>query len=161
MTAAPTIVDELRDVSERCICLHTRMAARAVTRAYDAALAPLGLEATQFTLLAAIAANPSHSVTAMADRLALERTSLSRNLALLQRKGLIGAEQGKGRSVPYSVTPQGETLLAAAVPLWRSVQTGLETVIGESSWSDTKQKLRRLRHSAAPAAQRADRAAAG
>jgi DNA-binding MarR family transcriptional regulator len=156
-----SIIQELRDVSERCVCLHTRMAARAVTRAYDAALAPLGLEATQFTLLAAIAANPSHSVTAMADRLALERTSLSRNLALLQRKGLISAEQGKGRSVPYCVTPQGETLLTAAMPLWREVQSGLESGIGESSWSDTRQNLRRLRHRASPGNQKPDRSATG
>jgi DNA-binding MarR family transcriptional regulator len=150
MSTARTIIGELHDVSERCVCLHTRMAARAVTRAYDAALAPLGLEATQFTLLAAIAANPSHSVTAMADRLALERTSLSRNLALLQRKGLIGTGPGRGRSVAYSVTPEGETLLAAAMPLWRKVQTSLEGDIGERGWSETRRNLRQLRHSAAP-----------
>ncbi len=54
----PAAKERLRAVGERCICLHTRMAARAVTRAYDAALAPLGLEGTQFTLLAAIAVRP-------------------------------------------------------------------------------------------------------
>ncbi len=140
-----TIIDDLRDVSERCVCLHTRMAARAITRAYDAALAPLGLEATQFTLLAAIAANPTGSVTEMADRLALERTSLSRNLTLLSRRGLIVAGPGRGRSVSYSVTPDGDALIGAALPIWRSVQQSLESHIGESGWLATRQNLRQLR----------------
>jgi DNA-binding MarR family transcriptional regulator len=116
------------------------MAARAITRAYDAALAPLGLEATQFTLLAAIAANPTRSVTEMADRLALERTSLSRNLSVL-------AGASPGRSVTYAVTEAGQSLLTAALPLWRNVQSGLEARIGVKSWAETRQTLRKLRHS--------------
>jgi DNA-binding MarR family transcriptional regulator len=148
MSGSALLTHNLQQVSESCICLHTRMAARAVTRAYDAALAPLGLEATQFTLLAAIAANPSRSVTAMADNLALERTSLSRNLALLKRRGLIGAAASRGRSVSYRVTVEGETLIAAALPLWREVQAGFEAQIGASGWVETRRRLRKLRHSA-------------
>ncbi len=145
MASNRTMIDDLRDVSERCVCLHTRMAARAITRAYDAALAPLGLEATQFTLLAAIAANPTGSVTEMADRLALERTSLSRNLTLLGRRGLIVAGPGRGRSVSYAVTPDGDALISAALPIWRHVQQSLESHIGESGWLATRQNLRQLR----------------
>jgi DNA-binding MarR family transcriptional regulator len=145
MAADREMIDALQDVSERCVCLHTRMAARAITRAYDAALLPLGLEATQFTLLAAIAANPSRSVTEMADRLALERTSLSRNLSLLRRRGLITAGPGRGRSVPYAVTPEGEAMIAAALPLWRNVQEALESQVGESSWLQTRRTLKTLR----------------
>jgi len=137
--------DTLRKVSERCICLHTRMTARAVTRAYDAALAPLGLEATQFTLLAAIAAEPTRSVTEMADRLALERTSLSRNLSLLSRRGLIAAVGGKGRAIHYAVTDAGEAAIEAALPAWRAVQGRLEAEIGDAGWREMQGGLRRLR----------------
>jgi DNA-binding MarR family transcriptional regulator len=150
MSGGSSLVQNLQQVSESCICLHTRMAARAITRAYDAVLAPLGLEATQFTLLAAIAANPARSVTAMADTLALERTSLSRNLSLLKRRGLISVAASQGRSVHYTVTIDGETLLAQALPLWRKVQTDFEGQIGEDGWSETRSKLRKLRHSAPP-----------
>jgi DNA-binding MarR family transcriptional regulator len=146
MTIDPSLTAELQHASEHCVCLHTRMAARAITRLYDAALAPLGLEATQFTLLGAIAANPTRSVTEMADRLALERTSLSRNLTVLSKRGLILAGATKGRSVTYAVTEAGQSLLAAALPLWRTVQSGLEHKIGEQSWSETRQRLRQLRH---------------
>ena len=149
MTIDPSLTAELQHASEHCVCLHTRMAARAITRLYDAALAPLGLEATQFTLLGAIAANPTRSVTEMADRLALERTSLSRNLAVLSKRGLISAGPTRGRSVTYAVTEAGHTLLTAALPLWRKVQVSLENRIGEQSWTETRQTLRQLRHTAA------------
>jgi DNA-binding MarR family transcriptional regulator len=140
----------LRAVSETCVCLHTRMAARAVTRAYDAAFAPLDLGATQFTLLAAIAAEPSRSVTEMADRLALERTSLSRNLALLQRRGLIAiGGAAPGRSVSYIVTPEGESLLAQALPLWREVQAKLESSLDGDGWTGARRRLRTIRREAA------------
>jgi len=144
------IAARVRGVGERCVCLHTRMAARAVTRAYDAALAPLGLEATQFTLLAAIAADPTRSVTAMADRLALERTSLSRNLALLLRRGLVMSAEGRGRAVRYAVTSAGEALIEKALPVWSEVQVRLETELGPEGWSETRSRLRQLRR-AAPA----------
>jgi DNA-binding MarR family transcriptional regulator len=147
MIIDPSLRAALQHASEHCVCLHTRMTARAVTRAYDAALSPLGMEATQFTLLAAIAANPTGSVTEMADRLALERTSLSRNLAVLSKRGLILAGTTKGRSVTYAVTEAGQSLLAAALPLWSKVQSGLERQIGEHGWTETRQTLRQLRRS--------------
>ena len=140
----------LREVGDRCVCLHARMAARAVTRAYDAAIAPLGLEATQFTLLAAIAVDPSRSVTAMADRLALERTSLSRNLALLKRRGLIVAATERGRAVRYAVTAKGEALIATALPAWHAVQRRFEAALGAEGWAETRGSLRKLRRAATP-----------
>jgi DNA-binding MarR family transcriptional regulator len=149
MSIDSTLKASLEHASENCVCLHTRMAARAITRAYDAALAPLGLEATQFTLLAAIAANPTRSVTEMADRLALERTSLSRNLAVLKKRGLVVSEPARGRSVTCKVTAAGETLLAAALPVWRTVQAALEQHVGADGWAETRKSLRQLRRGAA------------
>jgi DNA-binding MarR family transcriptional regulator len=147
----PTLAKRLQDVSETCVCLHTRMAARAVTRAYDQALAPLGLEATQFTLLAAIAGNPEKSITALADRLALERSSLSRNLKLLQQRGLIAPSGGGGRSAAYVVTAEGGVLLGDALPIWAEAQRRSESAMGALTWSVTRDTLRQLRKSLRPA----------
>jgi DNA-binding MarR family transcriptional regulator len=140
-----TIARQLQEVSETCVCLHARMAARAVTRAYDDALAPLGLEATQFTLLAAIAANPEKSITALADRLALERSSLSRNLKHLAGRGLIVPAAVGGRAAAYEVTPAGEALLSDALPLWSAVQRKAESAMGSLTWGVTRDTLRQLR----------------
>ena len=66
----------LAEVGRNCFCLHARMAARAVTRQYNAALAPLGLEVTEFSLLGSLAADHAASIAELADRLAFERTTL-------------------------------------------------------------------------------------
>jgi DNA-binding MarR family transcriptional regulator len=141
------LIGKLRGVSESCVCLHARMTARAVTRAYDKALAPLGLEATQFTLLAAIMANPEKSITALADKLALERSSLSRNLKLLQSRGLIAPASQGGRAAAFDVTQAGVDLLANAMPIWAEVQRKSETAMGAVTWSVTRETLRQLRRS--------------
>jgi DNA-binding MarR family transcriptional regulator len=140
----------LHDVSETCVCLHARMTARAVTRAYDHALAPLGLEATQFTLLGAIMGNPEKSITALADRLALERSSLSRNLKLLQARGLIAKAGEGGRSAVFAVTEAGAALLTEALPLWSAVQKRSETAMGAVTWTVTRDTLRQLRRTLRP-----------
>jgi DNA-binding MarR family transcriptional regulator len=140
----PMMAERLRAVSETCLCLHTRMTARAVTRAYDKALQPLGLEATQFTLLAAIAANPERSITALAERLALERSSLSRNLKMLASRGLV-ASSGTGRAAAHAITPEGSALLARALPIWTDVQRRSESALGSLTWSVTRDSLRQLR----------------
>jgi DNA-binding MarR family transcriptional regulator len=145
------IARRLQDVSETCVCLHTRMAARAVTRAYDQALAPLGLEATQFTLLAAIAGNPEKSITALADRLALERSSLSRNLKLLTKLGHIAPASGGGRAAAYVVTAAGEAMLEQALPIWAEAQRRSESAMGALTWSVTRDNLRQLRKGLRPA----------
>jgi DNA-binding MarR family transcriptional regulator len=147
MTGRDDLPLRLQQVSDTCLCLHTRMAARAVTRAYDRALSPLGLEATQFTLLAAIAGNPEGSITALADRLALERSSLSRNLKVLQGRKLIAASGQGGRSASFRMTDEGLTLLEAALPLWAEVQRSSEAAMGAVTWSVTRDSLRQLRRS--------------
>jgi DNA-binding MarR family transcriptional regulator len=141
------LIGKLRGVSESCVCLHARMTARAVTRAYDKALAPLGLEATQFTLLAAIMANPEKSITALADKLALERSSLSRNLKLLQGRRLIASVGHGGRATAFGVTAAGAELLAEAMPIWSEVQRKSEAAMGAVTWTVTRDTLRQLRRS--------------
>jgi DNA-binding MarR family transcriptional regulator len=140
-----SLLSRLNDVSDTCVCLHARMTARVVTRAYDEALAPLGLEATQFTLLAAIMGNPERSITALAERLALERSSLSRNLKLLQARGLIAPAGAGGRAAAYRVTEAGEALLELAFPLWSAAQKRTESAVGELTWTVTRDTLRQLR----------------
>lgn len=138
----------LEDIGRTCACLHTRMTARAVTRVYDEALRPAGLKVTQFSLLGAIAHGITGSVSALAERLALERTTLTRNLRLLHEAGLIVPRRGAGRAVAYEVTPRGRALVERAVPLWEAAQRHLETTLGADQWDETRSRLKALRHAA-------------
>ena len=62
-----------REVVDSCVCHKVRMAARAVTRAYDAALRPVGLRATQFAVLVAVATEGALSITALAQAMGMDR----------------------------------------------------------------------------------------
>src|ERR1700737_580246 len=110
------------DIGKTCACLHTRMTARAVTRAYDEALRPIGLKITQFALLASIDMGISGSISDLAERLAFERTTLTRNLQLLKENGLIVPRFGTHRSVAYALTAKGRKAIARATPLWEKAQ---------------------------------------
>lgn len=131
-----------------CACLQARMTARALTRMYDEALRPTGLKVTQLSLLAAIAQGVPGSISALADRLALERTTLTRNLKLLGDAGLIAPRPGAGRAVAHELTDAGREALARAAPLWRKAQDAVEAAMGEAGWREAGLSLRALRRAA-------------
>ena len=76
-----------REILESCACHKVRTAARAITRAYDDALRPVGLRATQLTVLVATASDESVSITALAKLMGMDRTTLTRNLRPLEAEG--------------------------------------------------------------------------
>ena len=132
------------DVRENCAALRARMAARKLTRAYDKALRPVGLKITQFTLLVAVEEGSVKSLTALADMLALERSSLVRNVKLLEDEGLIeAAPSGEGRSLGLRLNKQGRKKLTQALPLWRKAQDEVEGALG-TSWPVVKKSLHQL-----------------
>jgi DNA-binding MarR family transcriptional regulator len=137
---------DVAEIGRRCLCLQSRMTARAVTRHYNAILAPLGLEATEFSLLASLAAGQDSSISQLADRLAFERTSLVRSLKRLAERGLIQAPARGGRAVRYVLTGAGEDLLVRAIPLWRQAQADIEGRLESTDGELVRASLRRLRH---------------
>src|SRR5271166_6364646 len=126
------------EIAETCLAFKVRSAARAVSRHYDHALRPADLKATQFTILNLLAADGPTTMASLANRLAMERTTLLRNLAPLQRRGLVTLE-GDGRPSPttISLSAGGRAKLEAAIPLWEraqaSLRSGLETGHFESA----------------------------
>jgi hypothetical protein len=77
----------------RCLLLHTVMAARALSRRYDERMKPFGVTVAQFAVMMTVRRNAGQTVSAMAARIAMDRTTLSRNLDLLERKGLVVKDQ--------------------------------------------------------------------
>ena len=98
---------------------------------YDAALKPSGLRATQFTLLAVLAKRGELPLTKLAEILVLDRTTLTRNLKPLVKKGWlsIGREEDE-RIRLISLTEQGHTVVREATPLWRQAQKNIVAQIG-------------------------------
>jgi DNA-binding MarR family transcriptional regulator len=138
---------DTRKILEACACHRIRMAARAVTRRYDDALRPAGLRATQLALLAAIEAEGPLSISALARLAGMDRTTLSRNLAPLERDDLValGAE-GWRRARTLELTPKGRSRLEEAVPLWESAQRRLRRSLGAERWDDVRESLDHVIH---------------
>ncbi len=124
---------ELKELSIKtgnaCVGFNLRRTARLLGRLYDEAFEPLGLKGTQFSLLMAVAGNKDATIGELAQPLGMERSTLSRNIVVLQKKGLVTVEEGEDRrQQKISITEQGIFVLQEALPLWERIQ---ERLIGE------------------------------
>jgi DNA-binding MarR family transcriptional regulator len=108
-------------------------------------LRPLGLKLPQFGILGAIGHGSTASETVLAERLGLERTTLVRNLKLLPQNGWIEPVSGEGRGVRHRLTPAGQALLEAAIPLWQQAQSRLEGKLTETDAEEARKAMRALR----------------
>lgn len=121
------------------------MAARSVSRIYDEAFRPLGIKGTQFSLLIAIKQAGPRSISFLADKLAMERTTLTRNVRVLENRGLVEvAAEGYRRSRELSLTREGEALLEKALPVWRATQEQVIARLGAEDWDKAGALLDRL-----------------
>lgn len=128
---ADEFLDHLREAAG-CSGLAVRKAARAVGQLYDDSLAPCGIKGTQFSLLAAVGLTSKTSVSALAESLVMDRTTLSRNLQPLVRTGLLRMEPGRDRRERrVALTEEGRTRLQTALPLWRQAQARIAEALGE------------------------------
>jgi DNA-binding MarR family transcriptional regulator len=134
----------IQDAAASCACLKVRKAARAVTRAYDKALRPVGLRATQFTILGAASIGGGAPLGKLASMLGLERTTMTRNLQLLEREGLIRIVNMDGRTRNVTLTDAGASRLSEALPLWEKAQEGLRQKLGEEEWTAVQSSLTTL-----------------
>ncbi|WP_067337259.1 MarR family winged helix-turn-helix transcriptional regulator [Stappia indica] len=102
-----------------CLIMNTVATSRALLKRWDARLKPYGVTVQQFFLLAAIRYLPGQPVMGLAERIALDRTSLTRNLDLLAKKGLIRRVAGlPGNQRVCELTAEGNTLLDPILEEW-------------------------------------------
>ncbi len=128
-----------------CVCFALRRAARSVTRRFDAALRPSGLKSTQFNLLVVLDATGAITTSELARRMAIERTTLTRNLALLTRKGWVRGEPGGDRrSRNVSITARGRNVARKALPAWRRAQGAFLTRLGPHHFAELTARLAEL-----------------
>ena len=118
-----------------CACATARHVARTLTQLYDTALRDTGLEAPQFALLMAIDQIGPCNHSALGERYALDKTTVSRNLKWLERQGWVQASTGKNRRErELTLTVEGRKRLAAAQPKWRKAQALLRSEMSDADW---------------------------
>lgn len=118
-------------VKTPCTCAKLRRTARRVTQAYDRALKPAGLRLTQYSVLANLVWRGPLSITDLAELLAMDRTTLTRNLRPLDKAGWLAIGEGPDRrSRAVAVTAAGRRVYKRALPLWKSAEHGLRRKMG-------------------------------
>lgn len=128
-----------------CTCGELRKAARAITLLYDNAFKSSGLLSTQFNVLQAIYNIDSMRISDLANKLGMDRTTLTRNLSVLEREGFIKISQGKDhRARIVTTTQKGRNSVTKTISLWNEVQHKVKDQMGESSWRELMQNLGQL-----------------
>jgi DNA-binding MarR family transcriptional regulator len=125
-----------QELLARCACFDLRKATRAVSRLYDDCLRPLGLNITQYSLLRVIETEPQISVSTLGRYMVMDRTSVTRALAPLERDRLIRSRVGSDkRKRIVSLTKKGTKLIADAKPRWDEAQKIFLDLIGDQRWT--------------------------
>jgi DNA-binding MarR family transcriptional regulator len=132
-----------QELLARCACFDLRKATRAVSRLYDDCLRPLGLNITQYSLLRVIESEPQISVSILGRYMVMDRTSVTRALAPLERDRLIRSRVGSDkRKRIVSLTKKGTKLIADAKSHWDEAQKTFLDLIGDRRWTGMRGLLR-------------------
>lgn len=132
--------------ARRCAAANIRRTDRVLTQFYDGLLAPSGLNAPQFGLLASLAEVAPITINGLASVLTMDRTTLTRNLGLLTKQHLVRLEEGEDRRMRLvTVTPEGEQALQRAWPLWQAAQARIEHVLGQERFDALLAELEAIR----------------
>ncbi len=119
----------------RCYCSQLRTATRRVGSVYDDALAPLGINIAQYSLLRLIERRQPLTFTELGRVAELDRSTVGRNVRVLERMGLV--EMGRGeedqREAVVRLAVRGCQVLEEAAPLWDECQRDIETRLGPAN----------------------------
>jgi DNA-binding MarR family transcriptional regulator len=120
-----------------CMCGTLRRASRALTQSYDDALRPVGLRATQFTILQVLSRAGEVSQGQLGEILAIDSTTLTRTLRIMGREGWIAERRGKDRRERWlRLSKAGRDRFNRALPAWEKAQAQLGGKLGDARWRD-------------------------
>ncbi len=129
-----SIADIAETTAGACLATRVRQLSRIITRVYDDAMRPLGITASQYTLLAQLAARDSITAVEIGHELDIEKSTLSRNLKRLLALGHIIMDPPAGRrGRGLHLTPKGQAILKDAFPIWQDAQMRAVSAMGAES----------------------------
>jgi DNA-binding MarR family transcriptional regulator len=131
-------------VRDYCLCLHLQRAARALARRFDDALRPIGLTSGQYSMMMSLNRPEPPTIGSVASLLAMDRTTLTAALKLLQRRGLVTVmvDANDRRSRRLKLTRAGRTLLARAVKVWRRTHAEIDRLLPRGGGDRLRRDLR-------------------
>lgn len=112
-----------------CYCTNLRRCANAISDFYDKELKETGMSIAQYYLLINLKRMENANITHWAERVGLERSTMVRNIKVLEARGLIEQTHGHGKT--FSLSETGKKALDEAIPVWEQAQKKMELFLGE------------------------------
>ena len=129
-----------------CMCLSIRKASRNITQVYNDQFKGLGINITQFSVLAILAGTGKQTITKVAHQLGSERTTVTRAIAILEKKKFINIVLGADkRERLLAISKKGTEILNLARPHWKSAQLKIEHLL-TNQIDNLRSNLGRLHH---------------
>jgi DNA-binding MarR family transcriptional regulator len=130
-------------VRDTCLCLHVQRAARALARRFDTAMKPIGLTNGQFSLMMSLNRPQPATMGQVASVLAMDRTTLTAALKVLERRGLVRTENDPKdrRGKLLKLTTDGMSMLSAALPIWKRVHAEIDAELGDGGSEGLRRTL--------------------
>ncbi|MCE9597944.1 MAG: MarR family transcriptional regulator [Spirochaetia bacterium] len=131
-----------------CVNFNLKRASRLSARFFDTALRPVGITSVQLSVLIALGFYNQCSMSELAEQTSMERTTLTRNLSLLERDGLVcPVNCNDKRKHLVELTSAGEKILKKAMPIWEEAQNQMLKMLGEEEWAQARRVLGKVSES--------------
>ncbi|UCE79739.1 MAG: winged helix-turn-helix transcriptional regulator [Nitrospiraceae bacterium] len=128
-----------------CACFNLRKAARVITQLYDRRLAPSGIRSTQFSIMAVLAVHSPETLTRVAETLAMDRTTLTRNMRPMEKQGYLKVNRGQDqRTKRLTLTKKGRKAFAKTFPRWECIQKQVIKKYGLQKFNSFIKDLREI-----------------
>lgn len=118
-----------------CACTTLRKASRAISRLYEDRFLQTGMTITQYSVLRSLHRQADQPLSRLAEEMVMDRTSLYRLIAPLERQGWLAVGAGPGRARIASMTPAGREAMERAKPVWETTQDEFLTRFGGEAWA--------------------------
>jgi DNA-binding MarR family transcriptional regulator len=128
-----------------CLCGNLRLATRVVTAAYDERLAAAGITSAQLGVLWCVISAERLSMHRIGELLAMEKSTVTRNIASMREKGLLRVEPAADARVKeVFATALGQRAFAGALGHWQEAQRDMAAILGVEHFSSLVSQTRRL-----------------
>jgi DNA-binding MarR family transcriptional regulator len=129
-----------------CTCGSLRKASRRISQFYDAALAPVGIKSTQYSILSELDRRSGEGPVTMcelATAMVMDRSTLGHNLKPLARDDLLilrlSAADRRKRHV--ELTKKGRSILQRSRRQWRKAEGRFEQIFGKEAAAELRAVL--------------------
>jgi DNA-binding MarR family transcriptional regulator len=138
-------VDVVEEISSQCVAGRVRLLNRRITALYDETLRPVGITSGQLNMLTFIGMLAPITPGVLSDRLQMEKSTTSRNIARMERNGWISVSTGEqAHTRLLKLTRKGRSVMKRALPYWRKAQREVEELLGEGGVDDVVSLFHRM-----------------